>query len=176
MVCFCDSVAEFGITRDVLSRDIELVLRRNHIPIFDDAAAAELRSRSAEAFKKRVGTLSAQIDDCLAASCVQQAKDNLEQLRAEMNRVVKDKRDIGSFIVNVDAIKSTTPTLYGFSISASFEELATVDDTGDHVMADVWNDYPSASLYGTSRLPEVRDAVKDIAERFALDYLRANPQ
>ena len=77
------------------------------------------------------------------------------------------------FAITVDVV-ALDPT-YSNSIRASFAENVTVLRTGDRFMADVWSN-GWQYMYGRMLVPKVRDNIKEAAESFALDYLRANPQ
>jgi len=114
-------LAEFGITQDVLMKDVELILRRNHVALAD---------------KK------------------------------------EDYPKAGVFGIAVDIVAADP--VYSISIRASFGEPATVLRTGDRITADVWSN-GWQYVYGRMLLPKVRDNIKEAAESFALDYLRANP-
>lgn len=117
-----DRLAEFGVTQDVLMKDVELIFRRNHV------ALAEKKD---------------------------------------------DKSKAGVFFVAVDIVAADP--VYSVSIRASFGEPVTVLRTGDRITADVWSN-SWQYLYGRMMLPKVRDNIKEAAESFALDYLRANQQ
>lgn len=118
----CDPrLSEFGLTNDVLRKDVELILRRNHV------ALAERK---------------------------------------------EDYPKSGVFVITVDVV-ATDPT-YGIFIRASLGEPATVLRTGDRITADVWSN-GWQYVYGRMMVPKVRDNIKEAAESFALDYLKANP-
>jgi len=122
VVVACDPrLADFGLTQDVLMKDVELIFRRNHV------ALAEKK---------------------------------------------EDYTKAGLFSLTVDVV-AIDPT-YSIFIRASFAEDATVLRTGDRMMADVWSN-GWQYIYGRMMVPKVRDNIKEAAESFALDYLRANP-
>ena len=115
-------LAEFGMTQDTLTRDVELILRRNRVAI----------AQNKEDYPK-AGILGITVD-----------------------------------LVGNDLI-------YGVSVNAAFSEPATVLRTGERIQANVWHE-AMLDIFGRLQISNVRDVVKEVAEKFALDYLRANPQ
>jgi hypothetical protein len=174
VVCLCESLADFGITKDVLARDIELVLRRDHIPLFDDAAKSNVGTATQQ-IEKRLETLSAQMDS--GTLTAQQKQEELDKLGAELVKTGEENaKGLGLLQIVVHALKNKASTIYSIAVGASFVETATVARTGDSIDADVWAAYPLAMLYSASEVPSVREEVRDTVERFALEYLKANPQ
>jgi hypothetical protein len=173
VVCLCESLADFGITKDVLARDIELVLRRDHIPLFDDVANSNVTTATQQ-IKKCVESLSAQMDS--GTLTAQQKQEELDKLRAELEKTSEENpKGLGLLQIVIHALKNKASSIYSIAVGASFEETATVARAGDNIDADVWTAYPLAILYSPSEVPSVREDIRDTVERFALEYLKANP-
>jgi hypothetical protein len=173
VACLCESIADFGITKDVLARDIELVLRRNHVPLSEDLMSSQQQVTILQ--KRLLDKLSAQL---ASGGQTREQKDDVDKLTVELDQAEKAAKTegLGLLQIVVHALKNKASTVYSIAVGASFEETATVSRTGDSIEADVWTVYPLAMLYSPSEVPSVREEVRDTVERFALEYLKANPQ